>query len=129
MRVKTQARMLFELSLDDRGGLDASRVASVCRYIDGAFGDAPSRLRILRAYRKMLETEMEKESALIESAGELPPKVLSQLEEMILKKKGSAKISKKISPELLAGVRVRIGDEIFENSARQSLESGILKNF
>lgn len=127
MKIKAQARRLFELSFGEDGGLSASRISAVCEYIDKEFPDALVRLRILRAYKKMVGVELEKESALIESAGVLSKSALSQIEEMILRKNRAAKIAQKTSPELLAGVRVTIGDEIFENSARQSLETGFLK--
>ncbi len=80
-------------------------------------------IKILDAYRRLLRLEVEKRSATIESASAMAPDAAAQLAEN-LKKKYGADLAMKfvVNPELLGGMRIRVGSDVWDSSVRNRLQ-------
>ncbi|MEP6822776.1 MAG: F0F1 ATP synthase subunit delta [Chthoniobacterales bacterium] len=80
-------------------------------------------IKILDAYRRLLRLEVEKRSATIESASAMAPDAAAQLAENLKKKYGPDLATKfVVNPELLGGVRVRVGSDVWDSSVRNRLQ-------
>ena|SRR5947209_1413472 len=114
-------RQFFKLGLEN-GQITAERVAAVLQYLE----KHPPRhgLAVLKAYYRLVRNELAKSHATVEYAGSLSDSVLQQLARLL-----STKYNRQISaaakpnPDLIAGLRIRIGDNIFESSIAGQLEA------
>jgi F-type H+-transporting ATPase subunit delta len=115
------ARQLFKLSLVD-GTVSAERVAGVLEYIETH--RPPSPLVILRAYQRMVATELAKGHAVVEHAGPVGEATLAAIAAAMTRKYGRpVTASAKPNPALLAGLRVHVGDDIYESSVSAQLDA------
>lgn len=108
------ARQLFKLSLEN-GRLSAERVGGVLAWIEKHRPGNP--LALLRAYKHLVEAEVSRNRAVIEYAGELSPPAIDAITASL-----SRRFARDIEavpvarPDLIAGIRVRVGCDIFENN-------------
>ncbi len=80
-------------------------------------------IKILDAYRRLLRLEVEKRSATIESASAMAPDAAEQLAENLKKKYGADLATKfVVNPELLGGMRIRVGSDVWDSSVRNRLQ-------
>lgn len=113
------ARQLFTLSFD-QGVLSGERVAGVLAYVD-KHSPAQS-LALLKAYRRLITAEVARGQAVVEHSGAVSDAVLQDIARAM-----SAKYGRGITPvarrndQLLAGLRVRVGDDVYEQSVAQQL--------
>jgi F-type H+-transporting ATPase subunit delta len=108
------ARQLFQLSLAD-GALSAERVAGVLAYVEQH--RPPNPVMVLRAYLHLVEGEVARSQAQIEHAGQVSDQVLQDITAALAKKYGRALTAvHQPNPALLAGLRVRVGDDVYEAS-------------
>jgi F-type H+-transporting ATPase subunit delta len=78
----------------------------------------------LKAFHKAVVREIHKDTLTVESAGSLDPGVLEQLvKQFSLDHKRSLQVIQKISPELIAGVKVRLGDTVYDASLANNLQN------
>ena len=119
MKLETEIEELFRLSLGENGGLDENRARKVCEFIEKC-SDKP--VEAYKAYLKLVKDKAEKDKASIESAAPLPEDSMQELKKIVLSMNPSVSISVKINPDLIAGVKLSVGDEIVENSVRAALE-------
>jgi F-type H+-transporting ATPase subunit delta len=108
------ARQLFKLSLVD-GAVSAERVAGVLQYVEK---HRPARaVAVLQAYQRLVAAEIARGQAVVEHAGPVTPAVLNSIEAAMTRKYGRkiATVTKP-SPHLLGGLRVRVGDDVYESS-------------
>jgi F-type H+-transporting ATPase subunit delta len=78
---------------------------------------------ILENYKRLLRLEVEKRHAKIESAGELVPEVRAQIVSSLQQKYGSDLTTEFVlSPELLGGLRIRVGSDVWDGSVRNRLQ-------
>jgi F-type H+-transporting ATPase subunit delta len=115
------ARQLFKLSLVN-GQLSAERVAGVLGYVEKT---KPAReLAVLRAYQRLVVVELARHLAVVEHAGPVSDATVQQIAALFSKKYGRAiTATARPNPSLLAGLRVRIGDDVYENSVAGQLSS------
>ncbi len=112
------ARQLFRLSLVD-GELSAAQVAGVLEYIEKHVTHPHA---ILTAYHRLVAAEVARGQALVEHAGPVNPATLTTIATKL-----AAQYGRKITPlakrndALLAGVRVRVGDDLYESSVAGQL--------
>ena len=111
-QVQHLARQLFRLSLVD-GAVSSERVAGVLAYIEKHKPASP--LALVKAYQRLIATELAKSQAVIEHAGSISAATMSR-------RYGRA-ITAQSKPHdaLLAGVRVRVGDDVYESSVAGQL--------
>jgi F-type H+-transporting ATPase subunit delta len=113
------ARQLFKLSFEN-GQITAERVAGVLGYVEKI--QPPQIVAVLKAYQRLVATELARGQAVVEHAGAVSPAVLQSIAAALTKKYGRAvTASAKANPSLLAGLRVRVGDDIYENSVSSQL--------
>ncbi len=115
------ARQLFKLSIVD-GAVSADRVAGVLEYVEAHRPANP--LMVLRAYRRLIATEVGRGQAVIEHAGSLPDAVVKSIA-AAMTKKYSRPVTAVAQPNaaLLAGLRVHIGDDVYESSVAGQLSA------
>jgi hypothetical protein len=113
-------KRLARLSLGEDGQIDPARAEAVL----GSLRAHPVRLQraLLKAYLRYLEIEDQRGRLLYEYAGIISPAELESLHERFNKKYGRAlRLELKNDADLLAGLRVSIGDDVFEYSASNRL--------
>ena len=115
------ARQLFRLSLVD-GALSAERVAGVLEYVETRKVARP--VLVLQAYHRLIAAEVAKGQALVEHAGPVAASVLESIASTMSARYGRKVVSlSRPNPKLIAGLRVRVGDDVFENSAAARLQA------
>jgi F-type H+-transporting ATPase subunit delta len=113
------ARQLFKLSFEN-GQITAERVAGVLGYVEKI--RPPQMVAVLKAYQRLVATELGRGQALVEHAGAVSPAALQAIAAALTKKYARpVTASAKANPALLAGLRVRVGDDIYENSVASQL--------
>jgi F-type H+-transporting ATPase subunit delta len=118
---KTQqlARQLFKLSFVD-GRLSQEQVGGVLEYVEKTAPAHP--LAVLKVYQRLVATEVARNQAVIEHAGDVSPQTLQGIASA-LSRKYNRPVSAvaRANPGLLAGLRVRVGDDVYENSVSGQL--------
>jgi F-type H+-transporting ATPase subunit delta len=113
------ARQLFSMSVVD-GAVSAERVGGVLDYVEKT--SPANAMMVLKAYQRLIATEVAKSVALVEHAGAIDDAMLSSIASEMSKKYGRAVIATaKANPALLAGLRVHVGDDIYESSVAGQL--------
>lgn len=113
------SRELFRSSFTD-SKLDSSKVRTIAQKI----AEAKPRhyVDILKDYQRLVRLEVEKRHAVIESAAELDESTRTQLETTLRSKYGNDLTTEfKVTPELIGGLRVRIGSDVWDSSVRERL--------
>lgn len=114
--IRRDARSLYKLSLGADGLLDAGRVTSILAALEA--NPPASYLPILRAYQRLVAAEVARGEARIEHAGPL-----SADEAALIAASFTKRYKRAVTPittpnaALIAGVRVRVGDDVFDLSA------------
>jgi F-type H+-transporting ATPase subunit delta len=118
-QIQQLARQLFQLSFVD-GRLSSEQVAGVLAYVEK--NQAVNAVAILKAYRRLVAAEIAKGSALVEHAGPIGDDLLASIGGALSKRYNRpVTTTAKANPALLAGIRVRIGDDLFESSVAGQL--------
>jgi F-type H+-transporting ATPase subunit delta len=120
-RKKTNAlaRQLFKLSLKD-GRLSPEHVTGVLQWVEKH--RPPATVALLRAYRHLVATELARHQAVIEFAGDVAPAVFQEIADAMARRYGHPVQARPVArPDLIAGVRVRVGCDIYENSILSDL--------
>jgi F-type H+-transporting ATPase subunit delta len=113
------ARQLFKLSVVDRA-VSADRVAGVLEYVEKHHSANP--VMVLKAYYRLIATELAKSEAIVEHAGTITAATLAAIAAAMAKKYGRAvTATAKPNSALLAGLRVHIGDDVYESSVAGQL--------
>jgi F-type H+-transporting ATPase subunit delta len=104
------------------GRLDDARVRSV---VDKVAAAKPrDYLAVLESFRSQLATDIENSRAVVECATELESAQRYQLEKGLAKKYGrEITLEFKLRPELLGGIRVKIGSDVWDGSVKARLEA------
>jgi F-type H+-transporting ATPase subunit delta len=118
-QVQEFARQFLKLSLVD-GAIAAERVAGVLEYIE-KHRPAHS-LAILRAYHRLVASEIARSRAVVEHAGSLSDSTLGGIAAAMTRRYGRPVTSvARRNDTLLAGLRVRVGDDVYESSVSGQL--------
>ena len=113
------ARQLFKLSLED-GAVSPERVAGVLDYVEKHRPANP--LIVLRAYQRLVAAELSRGQAVVEHAGPISEPVLQRLASALIQKyRRPITASSRSNPALIAGLRVHIGDDVYESSIASQL--------
>jgi F-type H+-transporting ATPase subunit delta len=113
------ARQLFVMSMVD-GAVSPELVGGVLEYVEKK--PPHNALLVLKAYHRLVATEVAKSVALVEHAGAINDGMLSAIAAAMTKKYGRAVTSTaKENPALLAGIRIHVGDDIYESSVAGQL--------
>jgi F-type H+-transporting ATPase subunit delta len=113
------ARQLFKLSVMN-GVVTAERVAGVMEYMEKHKPANP--VMVLKAYYRLIATELAKSEAIVEHAGAITDATLAAIAAAMTKKYGRAvTATAKPNPALLAGLRVHVSDDVYESSVSGQL--------
>jgi F-type H+-transporting ATPase subunit delta len=108
------ARQLFAMSVVD-GVVSAERVSGVLQYVE--IHKTANPVMVLKAYQRLIATELAKGVAVVEHAGSVNDSVLAAIAASMTKKYGHKVVaSAKPNASLLAGLRIRVGDDVYESS-------------
>ncbi|MFM1850675.1 MAG: synthase subunit delta [Verrucomicrobiota bacterium] len=114
------ARQLFTLSLVN-GSVSAAQVEGVLAYLEKHPPAQPK--QVLLAYRRLIARELAKSRVVVEHAGPVTDGILRSLEGALTQKyKRQITASAVQNAALIAGLRLRIGDDIYEASVAGQLE-------
>lgn len=120
------ARQFFKLSVVD-GVVSPTQVAGVLEYIDKHAPAHP--LLVLQAYQRLIARELAKSEARVEHAGAIDSAVLGNIATFMTARYGrKITASSQANPALIAGLRVRVGDDVFESSVAARLAALSLAN-
>lgn len=118
-QIQLLARQFFKLSVVD-GALSADRVAGVLAYVEKH--RPANTLAILKLYHRLVAAEFARGQAVVEHAGPVSDTVLQAIATAMTKKYGRPVTAvAKPAPALLAGLRVRVGDDTYESSVAGQL--------
>lgn len=113
------ARILFRASFD-QGALSPALVGGVLEYVEKHH--AGQATRVLQAYARLVAAEEARHRAVVEHAGALPQATANSLAESLGRQYGrKVTVVTQPNPQLIAGLRVRIGDDIYESSVTGQL--------
>lgn len=120
-QIQQLARQFFQLS-SVNGELSAERVAGVLDYIEKH--KPANTIAVLKAYQRLIAAEVARGQALVEHAGPINDTVLANIASA-MSRKYNRKVtsSAKRNDTLLAGLRVRVGDDVYESSVAGQLAS------
>ena len=118
--IRGMAKDLLRASFTD-GQLDQGRVSSLVRSL---IEKKPRNyLAVLDNYKRLLRLEIEKRTATIESANELAPDVARDLVNNLKRRYGPDLTTRfVVNPDLLGGMRIRIGSDVWDSSVRNRLQ-------
>ena len=115
------ARQLFKMSVVN-GAVSAERVSGVLEYVEKHRPANP--VMVLKAYARYIAAELAKGEAVVEHAGAINDATLAAIAAAMTKKYGRpVTATAKANPALLAGLRVHVGDDIYESSVAGQLAS------
>jgi len=113
------ARQLFALSLVD-GLVSESQVEGVLAYLEKHPPAQP--LAVLEAYRRLIARELAKGELVVEHAGPIAEGILRSLEGAFTQKYKRQVTARGVhNASLIAGLRLHIGDDLYEASVAQQL--------
>jgi F-type H+-transporting ATPase subunit delta len=118
-QIQQLSRQFYKLSLVD-GALSADRVAGVLEYIEKT--RPANTLAVLKAYQRLVAAEFARGRAVVEHAGSVNEAVLSSIAAAMTKKyRRPVTAVARENAALLAGLRVRVGDDTYESSVAGQL--------
>src|ERR1017187_3189530 len=113
------ARKFFKLSVVD-GVVSPERVAGILEYIEIHRPANP--IMVLRAYHRLVAIELARSAAVVEHAGPITDAILQGIAAALAARyKRPVKAVAQPNAELLAGLRVHLGDDVYEASAAGQL--------
>ncbi len=118
-QILRQATDLFR-ACQVNGALDEARVRQTVQQI----GQAKPRgyLAILSAFRRLVQIECERHTALVESAQPLPVDQHDAMVKTLSGRYGAGlSISFAVNPALVGGVRIQVGSDVYDGSVRGRL--------
>ena len=113
------SRSLFRTCVAD-GKLDEARV----RLVVSKIAEAKPRgyIGILHNFRNLVAADLERSVAVVESATDLDSATRSQLQTGLNAKYGRAlALEFKTNPELLGGIRIKVGSDVWDGSVKARL--------
>jgi len=118
--IRQLSRQMLRTSFTD-GELDPGRIASL---VDSLIARKPRHyIEVLKNYRRLLRLELEKRRARVETASEADSAIRSELVANLKKKYGSDLTTEfVVNPQLLGGMRIRVGSDVWDGTVRNRLE-------
>ena len=118
--IRQLSREMLRASFTD-GQLDHGRISSL---VDSLIAKKPRHyVDVLKNYRRLLRLELEKRQARIETANEVDSATSSELVSNLKKKYGGDLTAEfVVNPELLGGMRIRVGSDVWDGTVRNRLE-------
>jgi len=118
--IRQLSRKMLQASFTD-GQLDRGRISSL---VDSLITQKPRNyIAVLKNYKRLLRLELAKRHATVETSNEVDPKIRSEIVANLKSKYGSDLSTEfHVDPRLLGGMRVRVGNDVWDGSVRNRLE-------
>jgi F-type H+-transporting ATPase subunit delta len=118
--IRQLSRKMLQASFTD-GQLDPGRISSL---VDSLIAKKPRNyIDVLKNYRRLLRLELEKRHATVETSGDLDPAIRSEIVANLKSKYGNDLSTEfHVDPQLLGGMRIRVGNDVWDGSVRNRLE-------
>ena len=118
--IRQLSRKMLQASFTD-GQLDPGRIAAL---VDSVIAEKPRNyIDMLKNYRRLLRLELEKRHATVETSSEVDPAIRSEIVANLKSKYGSDLSTEfQVDPQLLGGMRIRVGSDVWDGSVRNRLE-------
>ena len=118
--IRQLSRKMLQASFTD-GQLDPGRIASL---VDSVIAEKPrTYIDVLKNYKRLLRLEVEKRHATIETASQVDPAIRSEIATNLKSKYGDDLATDfRVDPQLLGGMRIRVGNDVWDGSVRNRLE-------
>ena len=118
--IRQLSRKMLQASFTD-GQLDPGGIASL---VDSVIKEKPRNyISVLKNYKRLLRLEVEKRHATIETANEVDPAIRSEMAANLKSKYGDDLATDfHVDPQLLGGMRIRVGSDVWDGSVRNRLE-------
>jgi F-type H+-transporting ATPase subunit delta len=118
--IRRLSRDMLKASFTDNQ-LDPRKIASLSQSL--VEKKPRHHLAILENYKRLIRLEVEKRHARVESASELVSEVRSQIVASLQRKYGNDLSTEfVVTPELLGGLRIRVGSDVWDGSVRSRLQ-------
>ena len=118
--IRKLSREMLRASFTD-GQLDPGRIASL---VDSLIARRRRNyVDILKNYRRLLRLELDKHRARIETASDVESTISSELVANLKRKYGGDLTTEfVVNPQLLGGLRIRVGNDVWDGTVRGRLE-------
>jgi F-type H+-transporting ATPase subunit delta len=118
--IRKLSREMLRASFTD-GQFDSGRIASL---VDSLIARRPRNyVDILKNYRRLLRLELDKRRARIETASDVESTISSELIANLKRKYGGDLTTEfVVNPQLLGGLRIRVGNDVWDGTVRNRLE-------
>ncbi len=118
--VRQLSRQMLHASFTD-GQLDSGRISSL---VDSLIARKPRNyIAVLKNYRRLLRLELDKRRARIETASDVESTISSELIANLKRKYGGDLTTEfVVNPQLLGGLRIRVGNDVWDGTVRNRLE-------
>lgn len=117
------AKVLFKKSLDQKGQLAPNRISQIIKAL--AYKKPQGLLAILKAYRRLCQSQLRKEEVEVE----MPEKVMDKkIEKLILLKTSARRINFKMNPNMVLGAKITHGDWVWDETLDAKLQQLILNS-
>ncbi|MCX7867017.1 MAG: F0F1 ATP synthase subunit delta [Limisphaera sp.] len=118
-QIRRDAKRLYRACLV-QGRLDEQRVRQV---LDLVLAERPrGYLRLLAYFHRLVKLELQRRTARVESAVPLDPELQSRLQERVHQRYGPGLLwDYQVAPELIAGLRLRVGSDVYDASVQGRL--------
>jgi F-type H+-transporting ATPase subunit delta len=115
------SRQLFRACLVD-GAMDEARARQVVEKVSTA--KPRGYIGILEAFARLVRGEVEKQTALVESATELDASLRASLQQSLnTRYNRNLVLQFQTNPGLLGGIRVRVGSDVWDGSVKGRLDA------
>jgi len=115
------SRQLFRACMAD-GKLDEARVRTVVSSVSQS--KPRGYIAILDAFARLVANEVDRQRAIVESATTLTPAIQADLQASLSKKYGrTLSLEFQTRPELLGGIRIKVGSDVWDGSVKARLEA------
>src|SRR5215471_20055609 len=117
--IRRLSRKMLQASFTD-GQLDPGRIGSL---VDSIIREKPRNyISVLKNYKRLLRLEVEKRHATIETASEVDPAIRSEIVANLKSKYGGDLATEfHVDPQLLGGMRTRVGSDVWAGSVPDRL--------
>ncbi len=121
MTQKKLVENLLKLSENSEGLVEAGRVKAVCAFVEQKFSEINA-VKILKLYKKGLDLRIAQQSSKVFYSGSLDD-ASKQVLAAFAKSKGAISGLEFLEEDkLIAGIKISVGDRVWENSLRLRLE-------
>ncbi len=117
---RSTGRRLFRLCMAD-GRMDEAKLREI---IQKLASEKPRDYRgILQVIRRNVKSELERKAVSVTSAAQLDPSTAEQLSHTLRQKYGQdLNFHFQTDPDLIGGLRIRVGDDVFDGSVKSRLQ-------